>query len=102
MRIRQTWLRCDAGDKRQRKRSTPNVVKYHRKKWGRNQVNPGVAHFQVEFWVLGINVPIYLVKSPGLLGSVPILGVYLVLYFFYLENLLFRGSLYLRGRQDGG
>jgi len=36
------WLRCDAGDKRQRKRSTPDVVKYLRKKMGTKPSKPGM------------------------------------------------------------
>ena len=43
----------------------------------------GVYETKLNFGVLG-NVPIYLVSSPGLLGSVPILGDYLVLYIFLL------------------
>ena len=100
MRIRQTWLRCDAGDKRQRKRSTPNVVKYHRKKKGVqnqvNQVNPEWTFPSTWFRTLG-NVPFtleYLVKSPDLLGSVPNLGVYLVLYFFLLGKITFSQEHY--------
>ena len=62
---------------------------------GTKPSKPGVAHFQVEFRVLG-NVPIYLVKSPGLLGSVPILGVYLVLYFFLLGKITFSKIYHLR------
>ena len=48
----------------------------------------GVYETKLNFGVLG-NVPIYLVSSPGLLGSVPILGVYLVLYIFLLGKITF-------------
>ena len=55
---------------------------------GTKPSKPGVYETKLNFGVLG-NVPIYLVSSPGLLGSVPILGVYLVLYIFLLGKITF-------------
>ena len=48
------WLRCDAGDKRQRKRSAPNVVKYLRKKKGTKPSKPSKP---------GMDISKYLVSS---------------------------------------
>ena len=72
LRVTREWLRCDAGDKRHRKRSTPNVVKYHRRKWVQNQVNPE--------WTFPSRISGYLVMYPFTQFNP---RVYLVLYPFW-------------------